>query len=363
MTRLNTNDYRALFLNDVPLMDMRAPVEFVQGAFPMSESHPLMSDTERQAVGTCYKEQGQEAALNLGHSLVNGELKAARVAEWKAFCEANPTGYLYCFRGGLRSQISQQWLKEAGIDFPYVEGGYKALRRFLIDTIDEAAQLPITIVAGNTGSGKTIMINALNQGIDLERAANHRGSSFGRYVSEQNTQINFENNLAVQLIKAQDKGCQRLVLEDEGRVIGSANVPLSLYQSMQQAEIVKIIDPLDVRLGRLLDDYVVRMQRDFVDQYGEEQGWTLFETYLEHGLRGIHRRLGHERYEEVLAHLRSALSIQRQTGEVDAHLLWLSPLLQEYYDPMYEYQLSNKESRIVYSGTYDEVMAWLQRRA
>ena len=131
MTRLNTNDYRALFLNDVPLMDMRAPVEFVQGAFPMSESHPLMSDTERQAVGTCYKEQGQEAALNLGHSLVNGELKAARVAEWKAFCEANPTGYLYCFRGGLRSQISQQWLKEAGIDFPYVEGGYKALRRFL----------------------------------------------------------------------------------------------------------------------------------------------------------------------------------------------------------------------------------------
>ena len=30
----NLTDYRHIFLNDVPMMDVRAPVEFGQGAFP-----------------------------------------------------------------------------------------------------------------------------------------------------------------------------------------------------------------------------------------------------------------------------------------------------------------------------------------
>lgn len=29
----NSSDYRALFLNDVPMMDARAPVEFSKGLF------------------------------------------------------------------------------------------------------------------------------------------------------------------------------------------------------------------------------------------------------------------------------------------------------------------------------------------
>src|SRR3546814_3854105 len=49
--------------------------------------------------------------------LVSGQVKARRVAAWAEFARAHPDGYLYCFRGGLRSQISQAWLKdEAGIE-------------------------------------------------------------------------------------------------------------------------------------------------------------------------------------------------------------------------------------------------------
>ena len=53
-TALNRDDYRAIFLNDVPMMDVRAPVEFAQGAFPGVVNLPLMDDGERQQVGTCY---------------------------------------------------------------------------------------------------------------------------------------------------------------------------------------------------------------------------------------------------------------------------------------------------------------------
>jgi tRNA 2-selenouridine synthase len=359
MPRKNSSDFSEIFLNDTPMMDMRAPIEFAQGAFPTSHSHPLMLDAERAAVGTCYKEQGQEAAIELGHRLVCGDRKAERVAQWKAFCEANPQGYLYCFRGGLRSRITQQWLKEAGIDYPFIEGGYKALRRFLLETIEGVTQLPLTIVAGCTGSGKTQLINALKNGLDLEGAANHRGSSFGSYVSAQRSQISFDNTLAIDIVKKQALGCQSFILEDEGRNVGSVNVPVSLYKAMQLASIAVIEDPVDVRLERLLDDYVIRMQADFVAAYGEDDGWIKFSAYLEKGLLSIRKRLGQERYENILTRQQRAVNVQRLTGAADDHLDWLTLILEQYYDPMYQYQLSKKADRIVYRGAYAEVQAWL----
>ena len=112
----NLSDFRHIFLNDVSMMDVRAPIEFAQGAFPGVVNLPLMNDEERQKVGTCYKQRGQEAAIALGHSLVSGETKNGRIAAWAAFAKAHPHGVLYCFRGGLRSQITQQWLQsEAGM--------------------------------------------------------------------------------------------------------------------------------------------------------------------------------------------------------------------------------------------------------
>ena len=75
---LETNLAR-IFLEDVPLIDLRAPVEFKEGAFPTAVSLPLMTDEERARVGTCYKQEGQAAAIALGHQLVGGAVRAARM--------------------------------------------------------------------------------------------------------------------------------------------------------------------------------------------------------------------------------------------------------------------------------------------
>ena len=40
------------------------------------------TDIERQKVGTCYKQHGQQAAIELGHQLVSGKVKAERVEAW-----------------------------------------------------------------------------------------------------------------------------------------------------------------------------------------------------------------------------------------------------------------------------------------
>ena len=360
--RENTDGYRSLFLRGVPMMDVRAPIEFSKGAFPEVVNHPLMDDEERRKVGTCYKEQGQAAAITLGHELVNGDLKDARVAAWKAFVEANPNGYLYCFRGGLRSQLVQQWLAEVGVQYPRVIGGYKAMRRFLIDSLEEIVRdCPLRLVAGLTGTGKTEVIAALDSSLDLEGHAHHRGSSFGRHATPQPGQIDFENRLAIEALKVRRQGANALVLEDEGRMVGSCTVPLELFRAMQDAPLIWLDDTLENRVTRILEDYVIDMRAEFAVQHAEdpELAFQAFSQYLQGSLLRIRKRLGGERFQELDELMRQALDFQQHSGDVQTHRGWIEGLLRDYYDPMYAYQREAKEERIVFAGDKEAVIGYL----
>ncbi len=363
--RRDSSDYRAIFLNDLPLMDVRAPVEFHKGAFPRVLNLPLMNDSERERVGTCFKQRGQQAAIELGHQLVSGALKAERIAAWAAFAKAHPDGYLYCARGGLRSQIAQQWLKsEAGIEYPRVQGGYKALRGFLIQTLDEAvAQCDFVLLGGLTGTGKTELLAQLDNAVDLEGHAHHRGSSFGKHATPQPGQVDFENGLAIDVLKKRAKGLGQFVLEDESRLIGSCALPPSLHQGMRHYPLVWLEDSLDARVERILGDYVVDLCAEFVAVQGEEDGFAAFAERLRQSLQNLVKRLGGERYQRLAALMDSALAEQRRSAAVDLHRGWIKLLLGEYYDPMYAYQRENNAARIEFSGDHDAVLAYLRERS
>lgn len=354
---MNTGmDYCAILAADTPLLDVRAPVEFTQGAMPSALNLPLMNDEERAAVGSCYKRQGPEAALKLGHQLVSGVTREQRVQAWRDACLRHPDGYLCCARGGQRSHITQQWLREAGIDYPLIPRGYKALRQAAIQATEQRVQSPLVLIGGCTGSGKTDLVRQHADGIDLEGLARHRGSSFGRTLRPQLSQASFENALAVKLLK---RDAARWVLEDEGRMIGANHLPECLRDRMAQSPIAVVEDPFDLRVARLHEEYFVRMQRDFTVTYGEDAGWLAYAEYLHHGLYAIRRRLGLQRFAELSAHLDTALASQRQHGDTRAHDAWLVPLLKEYYDPMYRYQLEKKAAKIVFRGSWQEVNGWL----
>lgn len=363
--RDNTEHYRELFLNDTPMMDARAPVEFAKGAFPSVHNLPLMNNSEREQVGTCYKRKGQQAAIELGNELVSGVLKAERIATWAAFAQAHPEGYLYCFRGGLRSQIVQQWLKsEAGIDYPRVIGGYKALRSFLLETTEQAVeQCAFVSVGGLTGTGKTEVIAQLGNSLDLEGHANHRGSSFGKRATGQPSQIDFENALAIDILKKRATGLEQFVLEDESRTVGRCGLPLALYLHMQENPLVWLEDSLEGRVERILDDYVVKLCAEFLAVEGQEHGFALFSERLQQSLTNILKRLGGERYQRLATIMDEALAEQARSGAVDLHRVWIEGLLKEYYDPMYAFQRASKDSRIEFCGEQNAVLEYLQQRA
>jgi tRNA 2-selenouridine synthase len=354
-------DYRDIFLHDRPLIDTRAPVEFLKGSFPHAVNLPLMSDTERECVGTCYKQKGQQAAIELGHELVSGTVKDERVAAWADFARSHPDGYLFCFRGGLRSKISQQWLAEAGVEYPRIIGGYKAMRRFLIEELESAVHdCRFMLVGGLTGTGKTEVLAQLDNAVDLEGHANHRGSSFGKHATPQPTQIGFENALAIDFLKRRAAGRQPFVLEDEGQLIGHCALPLPLYQGMSCYPIVWLEDDFDNRVERILQDYIIDLCAEFVELYGTDKGPTLFAERLRDSLARITKRLGQQRYAELDAVMTEALDEQASSGRVERHRDWIATLLSDYYDPMYAYQCAKKEGRIVFRGTQRDVVEYLR---
>lgn len=346
------DDYREMFLSGAPLLDTRAPIEFVRGSFPGAINLPLMTDDERAMVGTCYKQSGQDAALTLGHQLVSGDVRAKRIAAWAGFAQSHPEGYLFCFRGGLRSQIVQRWLSEtAGIEYRRVAGGYKAMRQFLMATTQVAVeQRPLWVVGGMTGTGKTELLSGLPNAVDLEGCANHRGSSFGKRVNGQPAQIDFEHRIAIRLLQLEAAGQPGFVVEDEGLFVGKCSLPEPLYRQMAQAPLVWLEDTFDNRVSRILRDYVVAQLGDYLAIYGEDEGFNRFEAHLRQSLANIHKRLGGERYKRALGMMVDALSVQRVSGVVDGHRLWIELLLCEYYDPMYVHQKASKASRIAASG-------------
>ncbi|PPI84833.1 tRNA 2-selenouridine(34) synthase MnmH [Marinobacter maroccanus] len=363
-SRPDTDDYLSLFLNDVPLMDVRAPVEFSRGSFPNTENAPLMNDDERHRVGICYKEKGQDKAIELGHQLVSGDIKAQRIEEWKRFVARHPEGYLFCFRGGLRSRLTQQWIQEAGIDYPLVKGGYKALRRFLIDSLEAQIESgEFRILSGRTGTGKTRVLKELPNPVDLEGLANHRGSSFGRQVTPQPSQIDFENRLAVAMLKAHHHTGGPIYLEDESRLVGRCALPESLKDRMAGSPLLILEQPMEERVAIIREDYVEGMFADYVNRDGAEAGWLNFRDYLLSAIDRIRKRLGGERHKQLRGLMEEALVQQETTGQTGAHHAWIQALLQDYYDPMYDYQLSQKEGRILVRGGPQTILDWASERS
>lgn len=350
---------RSLLVNNTPLIDVRAPIEFARGSIPSAVNLPLLDDAQREAVGKRYRQAGQDAAVRLGHELISGALRDSRLAQWSEFVEAHGDAAIFCYRGGLRSATVQQWLKELGLHVPRIAGGYKALRSFLVNTLAEVADTtPLLLVAGKTGCAKTDLVNRLSPAVDLEGLANHRGSAFGRRVSPQPAQADFENALAVALLRLPWEETERLVLEDEGRAIGSLSVPMALFRRMQQAPIAIIEKALPARVDTVLHAYVKGNYSDYHATAGIRAEQE-FSNYLHDSLKRIQKRLGVDLFREIRSDLDNALHSHLQGQGIDAHKIWIEKLLRLYYDPMYEYQLEKKLHRIVFRGNSEEFLHWI----
>lgn len=353
---MQSGDFKSIVLKATPLIDVRAPVEFEKGSFPNAINMPLMNDKERHEVGICYKKYGNDEALKLGHKLVSGSVKEKRVKVWLEFMELNAEAKLFCFRGGQRSKISQEWISQAGSKIIRFQGGYKAFRTYLMDEIEESpSHFKPIILGGHTGSGKTILLKELANSIDLEGLANHRGSSFGKKVTPQPTQINFENSLAYDLIQKLDKGFEHLIFEDEGNRVGNVFIPKGFAGYLSGSPLIILQTPMAERVKITFNEYVLEAQKMYDNNLVEYKEQTL------DAINRIKKRLGFQRHQEVCDLFENAFEEQINNGSLDAHKEWVEYLLREYYDPMYDYQIEKRSQQVVFRGSSEEVVEYLSQ--
>ncbi len=356
--------YVRLLVDSVPLIDVRAPVEFASGAVPGAVNLPLLTDDERHQVGLCYRRRGADAAQALGHRLLRGQRREEVLAGWCDYLRRFPDARLYCARGGSRSAIAAQWIEAATGRRPTrLAGGYKAFRTFLLGQLvpDAITGVPI-VLGGRTGSGKTLLLHRLANAIDLEALANHRGSSFGQFLTVQPGQADFENRLAVALTIHRHRRFTTLVVEDEGRHIGKRFLPKELARLLADAALVVLETPLAERIETILEEYVDEAQAAYRSAFGDDAGPVRWLADMETRADRLAKRLGADRLARVKQLLTRAWQRQRHDGERSGHRDWIQILLQEYYDPMYDYQLSEKRERVVFRGGFDEVLSYLRDR-
>lgn len=377
MNKIISTDFKKIILQKKTLIDVRAPIEFSQGHIPGAINAPILNNDERALIGTTYKEKGQAAAIALGFQIISGEVKQQRIHQWIQILEKNPQAILYCFRGGKRSQISQQWLKEAGYELALIEGGYKKFRQFLTDEIKNIIEKhQFLLVSGPTGSGKTAFLNHLTSYqkiIDLEKLAHHRGSAFG-YLSEQPSQANFENNLAKDLIQidtpaqtSKDPTENLIFLEDESRLIGRCITPPQMFEKMRASPVLWIDEPIENRVNQIFTDYIEKTSigewatlktantANALDNNLFQQGVLLFE-YYQQALFKIKTKLGGLQYDQIQKDLSHSQTEWSQQFKLDSNRIWITSLLKHYYDPLYLSSLTRRKVQVLFRGSFKDCL-------
>jgi tRNA 2-selenouridine synthase len=306
------------------VVDVRSEGEYGKGHIPQAINFPLLNNEERHLVGLCYKEKDQAAAVQLGFRLTG--YKFADYLKGLEIRIPSKRVLLYCWRGGLRSNIMAWLLSTGGWEVTVWEGGYKSWRALCLHTI--TSPIKLLVLTGKTGSGKTELLDALEQRgepvVNLERLAYHRGSAFGGLgLPEQPTQEHFENNLCDSLMEAAHRGYAWA--EDESRPIGRLRVPEAVFDNLQSGSRIEISRPYERRLERILNDHSV---------FSNE---VLAEKTLQ-----LRKRMGYDT---------NALAVKALVDDNDRRM-WLNVVL-SYYDKAYGHNSESGED-----SKHMEVINW-----
>jgi tRNA 2-selenouridine synthase len=298
------------------ILDVRSPGEYEDGHIPGAVSFPLFSNEERAQVGTCYKRQGREAAVELGLEFVGPKLAGfVKTVKRIAHGSASKTPLrVHCWRGGMRSGAMALLLETAGFPVITLTGGYKTFRHWVRETC--AMPKPIITLGGMTGSGKTAILHELAQLgepiLDLEALAHHRGSSYGALgLQPQPTNEQFENDVATAW--AALPGDRPIWIEAESRRIGLCRVPPELFQQMMAAPVLQVVRSRQERVAILVEEYSGASLDDLVA-----------------ATERLRKKLGGLRTQEAIAHIRA----QRPAETCQ--------IILDYYDKTYQYDLERR---------------------
>ncbi|MDR7131143.1 tRNA 2-selenouridine synthase [Algoriphagus sp. 4150] len=237
-----------------PLVDARSEGEFAQSHIPGAVNIPILTNSERIVVGTLYKEKGSQEATIKGFELVGPRFHLILKDVVAQFPKKKMI--VYCWRGGMRSQILSWLLSIVGFEVFRLKGGYKTYRTYSFDLVRKDWNL--IVLGGKTGTGKTRLLQKLQetgeQFIDLEALANHKGSSFGSIGQPAQPSVEQFENIFAEALRRHDP-LKAVWVENESRKIGRLILPDRFYQQMLTSPLIEIIKTEQERIELITEEY------------------------------------------------------------------------------------------------------------
>jgi tRNA 2-selenouridine synthase len=232
------------------IIDVRSPKEFLEGSLPGAVNLPIFDNDERILVGTIYRHGGQKEAIETGFDLVESRLSGL-IEAFAAYRTERIA--LFCARGGMRSRSVVNLLLKHGFNVWQLEGGYKSYRQLLLHVFENFRPKCI-VLHGHTGTGKTRILQRLNNMIDLEDLAQHQSSLFGGMNRQPRTQKDFDSHLHQVICSL---GQEPYFIEGESRKLGGVYLPSGLFQAMKDGCLVLVRASMEKRVARIVEDYPV----------------------------------------------------------------------------------------------------------
>lgn len=249
--------------NQYPVVDARSENEFAQSHIPGAVNIPILNNAERIEVGTLYKEKGSEEATIKGFELVGPRFHLILKEVTERFPDKKII--VYCWRGGMRSQILSWLLTMVGYKVYRLKGGYKTYRSYTFDLVRKDWNL--IVLGGKTGTGKTGLLQKLRQKgeqiIDLEALANHKGSSFGSIGQPVQPSVEQFENLLSEALQQLDTG-KPIWVENESRKIGRIILPDKFYQQMLTAPLIDMLKSDAERVALIQEEYACLPPNDLI---------------------------------------------------------------------------------------------------
>ena len=250
---ISTEDFLEQYDDFDLIIDARSPSEFAHSKIPNAVNLYALSDDEHSEIGFIYKQKSKNDAKLKGASYVC--LNASKhIFELNRLCKIGSKIAIYCARGGQRSSSLATIFSNIGYRVYKLQDGYKGFRSKVTRYLEEMPHKNFIVLGGNTGCGKSELIRALPNSIDLEGMANHLGSTFGAVKGEQPSQKEFQNRLFFKLLKLDIDS--PIFIEGESKRIGKIVLPDLLYKRMGESTRVEITAPIEQRVQRIMKDYI-----------------------------------------------------------------------------------------------------------